>query len=236
VDPEELIQFMTNKSLKLRLEHLRVLEPMTKAQRQVFDNYEKGNNVVMSGSAGSGKTFLAMALGLEDVLDKETPYEKVVIVRSAVPTRDMGFLPGDKDEKEDVYLAPYKAICTELFDDSDAWNKLIMQGAIEFLTTSYIRGITLNDSIVIVDEMQNLNFHELDSVITRVGQHCKFIMSGDYYQSDFHKDGDKNGILQFLEILRGMSYFSEIQFGWEDIVRSDLVREYIMTKEQMGIR
>jgi len=227
---------MSNKSLKLRLEHLRVLEPITKNQRLVFESYEKGNNLILSGSAGSGKTFLALYHALEDVLDKDKPADKVVIVRSAVPTRDMGFLPGDKDEKEDVYLAPYKAIVTELFNDSDAWNKLVMQGAIEFLTTSYIRGITLSDAVIIVDEMQNLNFHELDSVITRVGQNCRFIMCGDYYQSDFHKDGDKNGILQFLEIIRDMKYFSEIQFSWEDIVRSDLVREYIMTKEQLGIR
>jgi len=134
-----------------------------------------------------------------------------------------------------VYLAPYKAICSELFEDNDAWNKLINQNAVEFLTTSFIRGITITNAIIVVDEMQNLNFHELDSVITRVGQNCRFILSGDYYQSDFHKDGDKNGILQFLEILRNMKYFEEIQFGWEDIVRSDFVRDYIMTKEQMGI-
>lgn len=226
---------MTNKSLKLRLEHLRVLEPITKAQEDVFTAYNKDNNLILSGSAGSGKTFLAMALGLESVLDRNQPYDKVVVVRSAVPTRDMGFLPGDKDEKEDVYLAPYKAICSELFEDNDAWNKLINQNAVEFLTTSFIRGITITNAIIVVDEMQNLNFHELDSVITRVGQNCRFILSGDYYQSDFHKDGDKNGILQFLEILRNMKYFEEIQFGWEDIVRSDFVRDYIMTKEQMGI-
>jgi len=227
---------MTNKSLKLRLEHLRVLEPLTKSQARVFEAYKKNYNLILSGSAGSGKTFLAMALGLEDVLDREKPYDKVVVVRSAVPTRDMGFLPGDKDEKEDVYLAPYKAITSELFDDSDAWNKLVNQNAVQFLTTSFIRGITISNAVVIVDEMQNLTFHELDSVITRVGQNCRFILSGDFYQSDFSRDGDKNGILQFLEILRNMKFFEEVQFGWEDIVRSDFVREYIMTKEQMGIR
>lgn len=227
---------MTNKSMKLRLEHLRVLEPITNSQQKVFKAWEKENNLILSGAAGSGKTFLAMAMALEDVLDKDTSTEKVVIVRSAVPTRDMGFLPGDKDEKEDVYLAPYKAIVSELFDDPDAWNKLVMQRNVEFLTTSYIRGVTINNAVIIVDEMQNLNFHELDSVITRVGQNCRFIMAGDYYQSDFHKDGDKNGILKFLDIIRDLKYFEEIQFSWEDIVRSGLVRDYIMTKEQMGIK
>lgn len=190
----------------------------------------------MNGSAGSGKTFIALYLALEQVLDKNTPYNRVVIVRSAVPTRDMGFMPGTKEEKEEPYLGPYKAIATELFDDSYAWEKLTANDQVEFITTSFIRGVTIDDAIIVVDEMQNLNFHELDSVITRVGNNCRFIMCGDYYQSDFTKSGDKNGILSFMKIVEQMKLFDVIEFTWEDIVRSGFVRDYIMCKEQLGIQ
>jgi phosphate starvation-inducible protein PhoH and related proteins len=221
------------KTLKLKLENLRELEPITKNQEKVFKSYEDGYNLCLSGSAGSGKTFLALYLALEDVLNKDTPYDKVVIIRSVVPTRDIGFLPGNETEKLDAYAGPYKGIMTELFADGNAWEKLVNQQFVEFTSTSFIRGITISNAIVIVDEMQNLNFHELDSVITRLGEATKLIMCGDYYQSDFDKEKDRNGILSFLEIIQRMKYFDHIEFSWEDIVRSGLVREYIMTKEQM---
>lgn len=224
---------MKGKTLKLKLENLRELEPITKNQEKVFKSYEDGYNLCLSGSAGSGKTFLALYLALEDVLNKDTPYDKVVIIRSVVPTRDIGFLPGNEDEKLDAYAGPYKGIMTELFSDGQAWEKLVNQQFVEFTSTSFIRGITISNAIVIVDEMQNLNFHELDSVITRLGESTKLIMCGDYYQSDFDKERDRSGILNFLEIIQRMKYFDHIEFSWEDIVRSGLVREYIMTKEQM---
>ena len=174
-----------------------------------------------------------MALALEQVLNKESPFDKLIIVRSVVPTRDIGFLPGTKEEKEDVYTQPYISIAHELFEDKGAYEKLVTQGALQFLTTSYIRGTTLRNAIVLVDEMQNLNFHELDSVITRVGENCRFIMCGDYYQTDFEKKGDKDGIIKFLNILDNMKRFKHVEFTWKDIVRSDLVREYIVTKEML---
>jgi len=218
---------------RLRLEDLSDLEPLTKSQKEVFDAFEKDYSIVMAGSAGTGKTFMALGLALEEVLDKSSGYNKVVIIRSIVPTRDIGFLPGNEDEKKDAYTGPYKSICTELFNDPEAWTKLTNNGTIEFMSTSFIRGTTLSDAVVIIDEMQNLNFHELDSVITRIGQNCKFLMCGDYYQSDFDKEKDKNGILQFLEILEMLQKFKIVEFNWEDIVRSDFVRDYIMTKEML---
>jgi len=218
---------------RLRLDDLRVIEPITASQEEVFKSWESGNNLILSGSAGSGKTFLAMSLALEDAMKSDTPIENVTIVRSAVPTRDVGFLPGTMEEKEAAYLAPYIAITTELFEDKEAWQKLCAQGMVDFLTTSYIRGITIQDSVVIIDEMQNLTFHELDSVITRLGNNCRLILCGDYYQSDFHKDGDKKGILKFINIIESMKRFDHVEFTWEDIVRSGLVRDYIMTKEMM---
>jgi phosphate starvation-inducible PhoH-like protein len=218
-------------SHKIKLDDMIEIDPLTENQKFAFKAYEKDHSLVLAGSAGTGKTFIAMSLALEDVLDKSTPYHKVVVIRSIVPTRDIGFLPGTEEEKKDAYTGPYSAICSELFEDPEAWNKLQAQGNISFESTSFIRGLTINNAVVVIDEMQNLTFHELDSVITRIGRNCKFVMCGDYYQSDFHKESDKNGILKFLEIIEALNNFKIIEFGWEDIVRSDFVRDYIMTKE-----
>lgn len=223
----------TVKPTKLRAEHMVTIEPITANQSKVFKNFKGNNHMVLSGSAGSGKTFLSIYLAMEAVLDKNSPYDKLVIVRSVVPTRDIGFLPGTKEEKEMAYVLPYIAIAHELFGEKLAYEKLVAQGNLEFITTSYIRGVTIRNAIVLVDEMQNLNFHELDSVITRIGDNCRIIFAGDYYQSDFEKKNDKEGILKFLNILDNMKKFEHVEFTWQDIVRSDLVREYIVTKEML---
>ena len=219
------------KPTKLRLEHLVKLDPLTDNQQLAFNSFASGNHLCLDGSAGTGKTFISLYLALESVFKKE--YDKVIIVRSAVPTRDMGFLPGTQEEKEDAYTAPYKAIVNDLFDDYGGWTKLIEDRKIEFLTTSFIRGITLKKSIVIIDESQNCNYHELCSVITRLGEDCRFIMAGDYYQSDFTRKGDQDGISQFIKIIKNMRAFDHIEFKWEDIVRSCFVRDFIMTKEML---
>jgi len=220
---------MNKKPTKLRIEHLAQLDPLTSNQKIAFDAFSSGSHLCLDGSAGTGKTFISLYLGLEAVLKKE--YSKVIIVRSAVPTRDMGFLPGTQEEKEDAYTAPYKAIVNDLFDDAEAWNKLTQLKQVEFLTTSFIRGLTIKNAIVIVDESQNCNYHELCSVITRLGEDCRFIMSGDYYQSDFTRKGDQDGIKDFIEIIKHMNGFEHVEFTWEDIVRSGFVRDFIMTKE-----
>jgi predicted ribonuclease YlaK len=220
-------------SHKIKLEDMIEIEPLTPNQVKAFKAYEQAKSLVLAGSAGTGKTFVALSLALEEVLDKETHYDKVVIVRSIVPTRDIGYLPGNEEEKKDAYTGPYRSACAELFEDPEAWDKLRNSHKVEFLSTSFIRGLTISNAVVIIDEMQNLTFHELDSVVTRIGQNCKFVMCGDYYQSDFDKDRDRNGILKFLEIIEQLRNFEVIEFTWEDIVRSDFVRDYIMTKEML---
>jgi predicted ribonuclease YlaK len=220
-----------NKPQVLKIDHLITVEPMTMSQEIVFTAWDEGNHIVMSGTAGSGKTFIGIYLALEDVMDKSTEWEKVIICRSVVPTREIGFLPGTLEEKIEAYTGPYRQICTELFDDKEAYDKLVKHGTVEFVSTSHIRGTTFNDAVIIVDEMQNLTFHELDSIITRVGRNCKIIFCGDYYQSDFTKSSDRQGIQKFLEILELMKKFTVVEFTWADIVRSDFVRDYIMTKE-----
>lgn len=224
-------------SMHIRIDDLITIQPITYHQSEVFDAWKGGDNVAMIGTAGTGKTFLGMYLALEEVMNKSTSYDKLHVIRSVVPTRDVGYLPGTIEEKLNAYTGPYRAIAAELFDgDSKAFDKLVHNEYLTFESTSYIRGVTYDNSIILVDEMQNLTFHELDSVITRIGVDTKIIFCGDYHQSDFKSTNDKQGINKFISILEQLKKFSVISFTWEDIVRSDFVRDYIMTKEWMGIK
>lgn len=223
-----------NNSMTVRLDDLLQFEPITNNQEIAYKAWDEGDNLVLSGSAGTGKTFIGMYLALEDILDKDTEYDKLFIIRSMVPTRDMGYLPGSKEEKEQAYILPYKAIANEFFGDVASYNKMVTSKQIEFMSTSFIRGSTFDNCIMLVDEMQNLTFHELDSIITRVGKHSKIIFCGDYKQSDFKFQDEKDGIIGFLTIVEQLKNFTMVNFGWEDIVRSDFVRDYIMTKEMLG--
>lgn len=218
---------------RLKIDHLLTYEAITQNQKIAYDSWDDGDHLVLCGSAGTGKTFIGMYLALADVLDRSYEQDKLVIVRSVVPTREMGYLPGSIEEKVDAYTAPYRAIATELFNEKQAYDMLETQGAISFMSTSFIRGQTIDDAVILVDEMQNLTYHELDSIITRVGRNTRIIFSGDYYQSDLNKETDKNGILDFMNIMEVMNNFTTVEFGWADIVRSDFVRDYIMTKEMV---
>jgi len=218
---------------RLKIDHLLTYEPITQNQKIAYDSWDDGDHLVLCGSAGTGKTFIGMYLALADVLDKSFEQDKLIVVRSVVPTREMGYLPGSIEEKVDAYTAPYRAIANELFNEKLAYDMLESQGAVSFMSTSFIRAQTIDDAIILVDEMQNLTFHELDSIITRVGRNTRIIFSGDYYQSDLSKETDKNGILDFMNIMEVMNNFTTVEFGWADIVRSDFVRDYIMTKEMV---
>lgn len=236
-EKRQLKQNKSNNSQQEKLNfQLKKIEPLTKHQKESFDSYEQGKNLMLHGIAGTGKSFISMYLALNQILTEvDGPYEKVIIVRSVVPTRDMGFLPGNTKEKAQVYEAPYFAICTELFGRGDAYNYLKQKNLVEFISTSFIRGITLNNCIIIVDEMQNMSGHELDSVITRIGKNCKVIFCGDFRQSDFTKEQEKNGLVQFMRIIEKIKSFTFIDFDENDIVRSNLVREYIIWKDRLGI-
>lgn len=218
-----------NKSIGIELQ---TFNPITKNQEKAFKQYGD-KNLVLYGTAGTGKSFISMYLALSDVLNnKNNNFNRLVIFRSVVPSRDMGFLPGDADEKSSVYEVPYRGITAELCKRGDAYEVLKAKGIIDFSTTSFNRGITINNSIVIVDEIQNMNFVELHTIITRVGENTKILFCGDYHQCDLV---GKSGILDFIKILKNMPSFSLIEFGIDDIVRSNLVREYIITKENIGL-
>ena len=217
------------------------IEALTENQKKLFASLDEGKNVYTYGVAGTGKTFVVLYHALKEVLDPITPYNRLVIVRSLVSTREIGFLPGDHDDKSSLYQIPYKNMVKYMFQmPSDAdfemlYGNLKAQDSIKFWSTSFIRGTTLDNAIIIVDEFQNLNFHELDSIITRVGENSRIIFCGDASQSDLVKTNDRNGIHDFLNILRKMPSFDIIEFGIDDIVRSGLVKEYIIAKLDIGL-
>jgi len=219
---------------KVRIDDLLTFKPITNNQQKTYNSYKENKNLLLHGIAGTGKTFLTLYLALEEVLDPSTIYEDVFIVRSVVSTRDIGFLPGDEQEKVSIYEAPYRSICRELFGIKDAYDALKQQGNVKFMSTSFIRGITINNAVVIVDECQNLNFHELDSIITRIGKNSKIIFCGDYTQTDLTRENDKRGILNFMKILKSLDEFDTVEFLIDDIVRSDFLRSYIIAKYKLG--
>ena len=236
---------LTTKQMKrkkpINTDMMRDIEPLTPNQQALFDAYKQDKNLVAYGCAGTGKTFITLYNALRDVLDETTPYEKIYIVRSLVATREIGFLPGDHEDKSSLYQIPYKHMVKYMFEmPSEAdfnmlYGNLNAQDTIDFWSTSFIRGTTFYKTIVIVDEFQNLNYHELDSIMTRVGAQSKIMFCGDATQSDLIKQNERNGIVDFMQVLRIMSSVDVIEFGVEDIVRSGLVKEYILAKLEIGL-
>jgi len=229
-----------SKSKDIRYHNLLSIKPVTDNQTAAFDAYKNNKNLFLYGAAGTGKSFISIYLALKDVLNPETPYECVYLVRSAVPTREIGFLPGDEEDKTALFQVPYQNMVQFMFEQPNEqafkmlYDKLKNQGSLMFMTTSFLRGITLDNAIIIVDECQNLNFHELDTIITRVGQDSKIIFCGDFYQTDLQKNSEKEGMQIFMNICSNMNEFELVEYSIADIVRSGLVRSYLINKIKQG--
>ena len=243
--PQTYPNGMTKKQMKRKKpidsSYMTEVKPLTENQKVAFAQYGEGKNLLLHGAAGTGKTFITLYLALKEVLDENTPYDKIYIVRSLVPTREIGFLPGDHEDKSALYQIPYKNMVRYMFsmpDDNSfemLYDNLRAQETISFWSTSFIRGVTLDNAIVLVDEFSNLNFHELDSMITRIGEDSKVMFCGDITQSDLTRENDKSGINDFIRILEEMKEFSCIEFDINDIVRSGLVKSYLISKYNLGL-
>ena len=233
---------MANKKNKeINHNNLVTIKSITDNQKVVFDSWKKGQNQFLFGAAGTGKTFISLYLALKDVMDLKKPYDKVVHVRSLIPTREIGFLPGDEEDKGLLYQVPYQNMVQFMFEMqneqqfNNLYDRLKGQGTLYFLSTSFLRGLTFDNTIIIVDECQNLNFHELDTIITRVGQDSKIVFCGDFDQTDLVKQNERNGLHDFLRILEEMEEFNCTEFTIGDIVRSGFVRSYLINKIKLGI-
>ena len=229
------------KQKEITYSQLNQIKPVTDSQKVVFDTWKKGQNQFLFGCAGTGKTFVSLYLALSEVLRNETPFDKVVMVRSLIPTREIGFLPGDEEDKSALYQVPYSNMMQFMFEQpneqafSMLYDRIKAQGSFYFLSTSFLRGLTFDNSIIIVDECQNLNFHELDTIVTRVGQDSKIFFCGDFGQSDLTKLNERNGLMDFLQILQEMQEFNCTEFDIGDIVRSGFVRNYLIQKTKLGM-
>ena len=229
------------KQKEITYSQLNQIKPVTDSQKVVFDSWKQGLNQFLFGCAGTGKTFVSLYLALSEVLKNETPYDKVVMVRSLIPTREIGFLPGDEEDKAALYQVPYSNMMQFMFEQPNEqafeslYNRIKSQGSFYFLSTSFLRGLTFDNTIIIVDECQNLNFHELDTIITRVGQDSKIFFCGDFSQSDLTKMHERNGLMDFLQILQEMEEFNCVEFNIGDIVRSGFVRHYLIQKTKLGM-
>jgi predicted ribonuclease YlaK len=229
------------KAKDIRIDQMVSIKPLTENQKRAFASYKNNKNLFLYGAAGTGKTFVSLYNGLQDVLRHETPYDTVYMVRSAVPTREIGFLPGDEEDKTALFQVPYQNMVKFMFEMpgerefASLYERLKNQGSLMFLTTSFLRGITLDNAVIIVDECQNLTFHELDTIITRVGQDSKIIFCGDFFQTDLMKSSDKQGMVNFMKILDAMEQFDNIEFTIGDIVRSGFVKEYLINKIRLGV-
>ena len=230
-----------SKKIEITNSDLVKIEPVTDNQKVVFESYKKGQNQFLYGCAGTGKTFITLYLAMNEVLRHDTPYDRVVMVRSLIPTREIGFLPGDEEDKSALYQVPYSNMVQFMFKQpneqafSMLYDRLKNQGSFYFLSTSFLRGLTFDNSIIIVDECQNLNFHELDTIVTRVGQDSKIMFCGDFMQTDLSKVNERNGLFDFLRILEEMEEFNCVEFNIGDIVRSGFVRNYLIQKTKLGI-
>jgi|TARA_B100001250_G_scaffold404108_1_gene419579 predicted ribonuclease YlaK len=232
---------MAKKNKEINHNSLVTIKPITDNQKEVFTTWKKGANQFLFGAAGTGKTFISLYLALQDVFDLKSKYERVVLVRSLIPTREIGFLPGDEEDKAALYQVPYQNMVQFMFEQpneqafNSLYDKLKGQGSLFFLSTSFLRGLTFDNSIIIVDECQNLNFHELDTIVTRVGQDSKIVFCGDFDQTDLTKTTERNGLHDFMRILEEMDEFNLTEFEIGDIVRSGFVRNYLVNKIKLGI-
>jgi phosphate starvation-inducible protein PhoH len=214
---------------------LRRITPLTENQKLTFESYEDNKHLLLIGTAGTGKSFLSIYLGMQDIMEHET-HKKLIIVRSVVPTRDMGFLPGNNKEKSKVYEAPYYSIFSEIFGRGDAYEYLKNKNVVEFMTTSFVRGITINNAVIVVDEIQNMTANELHSIFTRIGKNCRVVFAGDIKQNDLSGKREQSGFKDFFKVIDKMRDFDIIEFNKNDIIRSELVKSYIIAREELEDR
>jgi phosphate starvation-inducible protein PhoH and related proteins len=208
---------------------LKKVDPRTANQEKIFDRFDEGKHLYIHGTAGTGKTYVACYLAMDAILN-HGDFEELVIIRSAVPSRRQGFLPGNEEEKNEIFEVPYENLFTKLFDGDRPYQNLKSSNKVRFISTSYLRGITLENCVVLIEEVQNMNDGEIDTVMTRLGENCRAIICGDTAQNDLFYMHEDSCIDKLSKVVRKMPSFSVIEMKPEDICRNGLVREWLLSK------
>lgn len=216
---------------------LRDIGPITDNQVKTFQAYKRGDNLFLHGCAGTGKTFISLYLAFKELFEKSSRRTRIVLIRTAQASKDIGFLPGTEKQKLEVYEAAYKAICAELFGRGDAYEILKQKGILEFHGTSFLRGTTIDDAIIVIDEVQNQRYAELRTVLTRTGDHSRVILCGDTKQDDLSSERYKetSGLAPMMRVFERMDGISTVEFSIDDIVRSGFVRDFIIAENELGL-
>ncbi len=207
----------------------KIVTPKTVNQRRYLEAIERNDLVFGVGPAGTGKTYLAVAMGISALMSKQVA--RIILTRPAVEAGErLGFLPGTLQEKVDPYLRPlYDALYDML--DSERVEKLLERNVIEVAPIAFMRGRTLNDSFIILDEAQNSTSEQMKMVLTRQGFSSKMVVNGDITQIDL-PNGRRSGLIDAVEVLKGVEGISFVQFDETDVVRHPLVQRIVKAYER----
>lgn len=213
-------------------------KPITERQKDFFNAFYSNIPVIIQdGPAGTGKSIVSIYCALSKVLSSDSGYERLIVIRSAVETRSQGFLPGTKEEKEEVFELPYIDIMSRITNYKNSYGMMKSLGYYEFMTTSHLRGTTFDNCIIVVDEAQNADIEELATIFTRIGKNSMIIVCGDTNQNDLFRKREKSGFEDFKKIINNMSIDTSatITYTFDDIVRSKLVKEFIISRANLGV-
>ena len=227
-DPEVSLRALV-RSGKQRSFGKKILAPKTVNQRRYLEAMERNDLVFGIGPAGTGKTYLAVAMAISALLGKQVA--RIILTRPAVEAGErLGFLPGTLQEKVDPYLRPlYDALYDML--DNERVEKLLERNVIEVAPIAFMRGRTLNDSFIIMDEAQNTSPEQMKMILTRQGFNSKMVVTGDTTQIDLHS-GQRSGLVEVIEVLRGVEGISFVTFDDTDVVRHNLVQKIVRAYER----
>lgn len=221
-----------NRSQKtFSIHDMKSITPMTRNQQRVFDLWKDDYSIVLDGFSGVGKSFLSIYLALKDILDADSVYEKIIIVRSTTSIRSPGFLPGSLEEKNSVFEMPYSQIFDDLFKKKNQYKFMKEAGLVEFHSTAFLRGLSFTNAIVIFDEFQNANYEEIATCIQRIARQSKLILCGDYMQNDLIRmKNDVSGFKKAIDIINMMPDFRKVSFEIADCVRSEFVKSFLVAE------
>ena len=204
---------------------------LSESQRKYYDILKNNQITICSGPAGVGKSYISMKTAIDLLADPSTPYEKIIIVRPAVEAEEkLGALPGNVEEKLDPYIFPSYYLMNKIIG-KEAREKLKDIEVIEVFALAYMRGMNIDNSILIFEEAQNSTPNQMKLLLTRIGFNSKFFISGDLEQTDRYKDKTQSGLWDAIKKFQNLDDVGVFEFGSEDVVRNPLISKILKRYE-----